>query len=134
MLTEISALVVSLAAIKWWITRDKHPKIPHIRPKVDLADDGPYYVVQSFLEGHKRNLPMYSYPLLDTLGGLLKMNLHVINDPIKAKEIFSKSEAVGGHFEMTGWWHLLTEYRFVSSNYNLVTSLGAKRKAETGKQ
>ena len=39
MLTEISALVVSLAALKWWISRDKHPKIPHIRPKVDLADE-----------------------------------------------------------------------------------------------
>ena len=112
MLTEVSALAVSLGFIRWWLGRDKHPNVPHIRPGTDLADDGPYYVVQSFLESHKRELPMHSYPLLETLGGLLKMNLHIINDPIKSKEIFSKSEAVGGHFELTGWWHLLAEYRF----------------------
>lgn len=54
---------------------------------------------------------MYSYPLLDTFFGLLKINLHVINDPIKSKEIFSKSEAVGGHMEMYPWWYLMQEYR-----------------------
>ena len=111
MLAEVGALCVSLAVFRWWLTREKHPNIPHFTPGVELQKDGPFYIVKSFFKGHKRNLPMYSYPLLDTFMGFLKINLHVINDPMKAKEIFSKSEAVGGHVEMYGWWHLLMEYR-----------------------
>jgi hypothetical protein len=111
MLTEVGALAVSLAVFRWWLTREKHPNIPHFVPGVELKKDGPFYIVKSFFEGHRKNLPMYSYPLLDTFLGFLKINLHVINDPMKAKEIFSKSEAVGGHVEMYGWWHLLMEYR-----------------------
>ena len=109
MLVETGTLCVSLAVYRWNLTREKHPKIPHVLPGVPLKEDGPFYVVKGLIE--KQNLPIYSIPILDTFFGLFKINLHVINDPIKSKEIFSKSEAVGGHAEMYGWWHLLVEYR-----------------------
>ena len=111
MLPEIAALCFSLTVLRWWLTREKHPNLPHLLPEVELKKDGPLYLVKSFFEAHRRNLPMNSYPILDTFLGFLKINLHVINDPIMAKEVFSKSEAVGGHVEMYGWWHLLVDYR-----------------------
>lgn len=54
---------------------------------------------------------MHAYPMLNWLG-LVKIDIHWINDPKTAREVFLKNDSAYGHLDMKGWFDLNSEYRY----------------------
>ncbi|CBY14586.1 unnamed protein product [Oikopleura dioica] len=74
-------------------------------------NEGPYHAVLSMRENIKNKVKMHAYPMLNWLG-LVKIDIHWINDPQTAREVFLKNDAAYGHLDMKGWFDLNSEYRF----------------------
>lgn len=107
MIIEFVALLGLIMAV-WSYLGTKRPRKYILGHK--QSEDGPYHIIRAGMEMIKEGVNIYSYPILNMFG-LLKADIHLITDPKLIREVLGKSDAVGGHLDMKGWFELLDEYR-----------------------